>query len=435
MLAIPVGSSGSEEVEVFPACRGILDNDRFVFLKDELLGISGDDRSVLDVSDPERPINFVPQDRKRQRSGEEALEDDDEELIPDRPPEGFRPGYEPELGYDPERGFQGTDSEYAPSDVDPAGFGDMEIDEDGDARMEEDIEAKLIDLLVNESLLGIYRGPDLRSVGSGKSRSFEVPFCGSVIRCIVPDSAISETTGEKLDPELLLAAMKLELQELENFHCGRDGRLHASTRAYARVRSSTHEYARVRTSTLEYARVRTSTHEYARVRTSTLEYARVRSSTHEYARVRSSTLEYARVRSSTHEYARVRSSTHEYVRVRTSTFEYARVRSSTHEYARVRSSTHEYARVRTSTLEYARVRSSTHEYARVRTSTHEYARVRTSTLEYARVRSRTIYRTKYVLYVGSYIFSIQYSNIWHTLYIAYTTVHNIYIYICMCACM
>ena len=221
VLAIPVGSSGSKEVEVFPACRGILDNDRFVFLKDELLGIAGDDHSVLDVSDPERPINFVPQDRKRQRSGEEALEDDDEELIPDRSPEGFRPGYQPELGYDPERGFQGTDSEYAPSDVDPAGFGDMEIDEDGDARMEEDIEAKLIDLLVNESLLGIYRGPDLRSVGSGKSRSFEVPFCGSVIRCIVPDNAISETTGEKLDPELLLAAMKLELQELENFKIGK----------------------------------------------------------------------------------------------------------------------------------------------------------------------------------------------------------------------
>ena len=221
VLAIPVGSSGSKEVEVFPACRGILDNDRFVFLKDELLGIAGDDRSVLDVSDPERPINFVPQDRKRQRSGEEALEDEDEELIPDRPPEGFRPGYQPELGYDPERGFQGTDSEYAPSDVDPAGFGDMEIDEDGDARMEEDIEAKLIDLLVNESLLGIYRGPDLRSVGSGKSRSFEVPFCGSVIRCVVPDNAISETTGEKLDPELLLAAMKLELQELENFKIGK----------------------------------------------------------------------------------------------------------------------------------------------------------------------------------------------------------------------
>ena len=35
------------------------------------------------------------------------------------------------------------------------------------------------------------------------------------------------------------------------FHCGRDGRLHASTRAYARVRTSTLEYARVRSSTHE----------------------------------------------------------------------------------------------------------------------------------------------------------------------------------------
>ena len=54
VLAIPVGSSGSKEVEVFPACRGILDNGRFVFLKDELLGIAGDDRSILDASDPRK---------------------------------------------------------------------------------------------------------------------------------------------------------------------------------------------------------------------------------------------------------------------------------------------------------------------------------------------------------------------------------------------
>ena len=65
----------------------------------------------------------------------------------------------------------------------------MELDEDGDARMEEEeIEAKMIDLLVHESLMGIYRGPDLRTVGRGKSRSFEVPFCGSKILCVVPDN-------------------------------------------------------------------------------------------------------------------------------------------------------------------------------------------------------------------------------------------------------
>ena len=224
VLAIPVGSSGSKEVEVFPACRGILDNDRFVFLKDELQGIAGDDVSILDVSDPERPINFVPKDRKRSLPEEDMeAEDGEEELIPDKPAGGSGPGYDPELGYDPDRGFRGpeTDSEYAPSEADPAGVGDMELDEDGDARMEEEeIEAKMIDLLVHESLMGIYRGPDLRTVGRGKSRSFEVPFCGSKILCVVPDNAVSETTGEKLDPELLEKAMRLELEELESFRVG-----------------------------------------------------------------------------------------------------------------------------------------------------------------------------------------------------------------------
>ena len=101
VLAIPVGSSGSKEVEVFPACRGILDNDRFVFLKDELQGIAGDDVSILDVSDPERPINFVPKDRKRSLPEEDMeAEDGEEELIPDKPAGGSGPGYDPELGYD-----------------------------------------------------------------------------------------------------------------------------------------------------------------------------------------------------------------------------------------------------------------------------------------------------------------------------------------------
>ena len=220
VLAIPVGSSGSREIDTFPACRGILEHDRFVFLGDELNGIAGDDRSILDVADPERPVNFVPRDRKRNRSEEAgADEEEEEELIPARP-EGTRPGNNPELGYDPERGFQGTDSEYAPSE--PGPVGEMDVDEDGDARMDEDdLEGRLIDQLVHESLMGIYRGPDLRAVGSGKSRSFEVSFCGSVIRCTVPDNAISETTGEKLDPELLEKAMKLELEELESFKVGK----------------------------------------------------------------------------------------------------------------------------------------------------------------------------------------------------------------------
>ena len=46
---------GEREVELFPACRGIIENDRYVFLKEELIGIAGEDRRILDVVDPERP--------------------------------------------------------------------------------------------------------------------------------------------------------------------------------------------------------------------------------------------------------------------------------------------------------------------------------------------------------------------------------------------
>ena len=87
---------------MFPACRGILENDRFVFSKGELQGIAGDDRRILDLGDPEKPINFVPQD---------VMDDEGEELIPERPLQDARPGYNPELGYAPERGFRGPGSD------------------------------------------------------------------------------------------------------------------------------------------------------------------------------------------------------------------------------------------------------------------------------------------------------------------------------------
>ena len=62
-------------------------SDRFVFTKDELQGIVGDDRRILDLGDPEKPINFVPQDRKKSRpeDGMDVMDDEGEEPIPERP--------------------------------------------------------------------------------------------------------------------------------------------------------------------------------------------------------------------------------------------------------------------------------------------------------------------------------------------------------------
>ena len=218
---------GEREVELFPACRGIIENDRFVFLKEELIGIAGEDRRVLDVADPERPINFSTEPSSAPKRtlprDENLLEDEgeEEELIPDVVP-GYVPGRNPELGYDPEHGFSGPPSEgdYEPSLPGEPGGG---IDADGDTLMEEDIEAVMIDLLIHESLLKVYKGPDVRylcSVGSAKTRCFDVPFCGAKVRCYVPDNAVSETNGERLDPQLLEEAMRLELEELESFKVG-----------------------------------------------------------------------------------------------------------------------------------------------------------------------------------------------------------------------
>ena len=130
------------------------------------------------------------------------------------------PGRNPELEYDPEHGFSGPPSE---GDYEPSLPGEPGVDADGDTLMEEDIEAVMIDLLIHESLLKVYRGPDVRylcSVGSAKTLCFDVPFCGAKVRCYVPDNAVSETNGERLDPQLLEEAMRLELEELESFKVG-----------------------------------------------------------------------------------------------------------------------------------------------------------------------------------------------------------------------
>ncbi|CAE7698902.1 unnamed protein product [Symbiodinium sp. CCMP2592] len=77
-----------------------------------------------------------------------------------------------------------------------------------------------IDWLTNHYLESLFRGPDLRATSTAVAKSFDLKFGGTKIRCAVPQNAVSETSGEKLEPDLLYASMKLELEELESFKVG-----------------------------------------------------------------------------------------------------------------------------------------------------------------------------------------------------------------------
>ena len=77
-----------------------------------------------------------------------------------------------------------------------------------------------IDWLTNHYLESLFQGPDLRATSSAVAKSFDLKFGGTRIRCAVPQNAVSETSGEKLEPDLLYASMKLELEELESFKVG-----------------------------------------------------------------------------------------------------------------------------------------------------------------------------------------------------------------------
>ncbi|CAE6947367.1 unnamed protein product [Symbiodinium sp. CCMP2592] len=77
-----------------------------------------------------------------------------------------------------------------------------------------------IDWLTNHYLESLFRGPDLRATSTAVAKSFDLKFGGTKIRCSVPQNAVSETSGEKLEPDLLYASMKLELEELESFKVG-----------------------------------------------------------------------------------------------------------------------------------------------------------------------------------------------------------------------
>ena len=103
-----------------------------------------------------------------------------------------------------------------------------DLDDEGGARMDDGVgaeamhvDAYLVDELMAASLNQVYTGPDLRTVTKEIDRSFSRSFCGARVTCVVPKSAVSETSGEHLEPKLLETAMHLELEELESFRAGK----------------------------------------------------------------------------------------------------------------------------------------------------------------------------------------------------------------------
>ena len=55
---------------------------------------------------------------------------------------------------------------------------------------------------------------------SDEGVDFVLPFGDTKIRCSVPSGAISETSGEVLETDLLKKSVRLELEELESFEVG-----------------------------------------------------------------------------------------------------------------------------------------------------------------------------------------------------------------------
>ena len=113
--------------------------------------------------------------------------------------------------------------------ADPPSAGDMDVHLPDSVREDvpdlEDMELtdSLIGHMVDDSLLRLLRGPDLSLGAKGKSDEgvdFVLPFGGTKIRCFVPSGAISETSGEVLETDLLKKSMRLELEELESFKVG-----------------------------------------------------------------------------------------------------------------------------------------------------------------------------------------------------------------------
>ena len=181
---------GSCEVEVFPACRPLADAHP-TYDGGTLKQLA--EFNLLAPDDEARPRILEPLD-----PNEEPPPIVEEELVPDA--------------------------------VDgPPAAGEMDVDLPGSAPEDvpdlEDMELtdSLIGHMVDDSLLMLLRGPDLLLGAKGKSDEgvdFVLPFGGTKIRCSVPSGAISETSGEVLETDLLKKSMRLELEELESFKVG-----------------------------------------------------------------------------------------------------------------------------------------------------------------------------------------------------------------------
>ncbi|CAE7230864.1 unnamed protein product [Symbiodinium sp. CCMP2592] len=184
IFAVPVGS---REIDIFPVARMIQGGDIYDAKTLEELSLA---KPLLqDTEDPERPILFDPleapgDDAPDEGAGVGMDEDGDEEMIED------------EL------------ADYSPSE---APENQEVVNDEGDME---------IDWLTNHYLESLFRGPDLRATSTAVAKSFDLKFGGTKIRCAVPQNAVSETSGEKLEPDLLYASMKLELEELESFKVG-----------------------------------------------------------------------------------------------------------------------------------------------------------------------------------------------------------------------
>ena len=56
-FAVPVGSN---ELELFPSSRPVVEHDKLCYAVDDLKRLSNCDLTIQDSDDPERPINFEP---------------------------------------------------------------------------------------------------------------------------------------------------------------------------------------------------------------------------------------------------------------------------------------------------------------------------------------------------------------------------------------
>ena len=197
IFAAPLGQT---EIDVFPVCRALEGaKGEPVYDVGAIHALSTSQPLVLDPADPERPIMFEPPpDPVKSEDPDPGFENEDEEMVPDDPdPLNDVPSY-----------VEPTDDEGE------GGLGSPEMQPD-------DLEDMEIDWLTNHLLESLFKGPDILATSKEVADSFTLKFGGSKIKCQVPRNAVSETSGEQLDPELLYASMKLELEELESFGVGK----------------------------------------------------------------------------------------------------------------------------------------------------------------------------------------------------------------------